>query len=278
MKIIGFVFIDFFFSFATLFHFLLSHQTIPFLLRVAAAVNTDGHRGSSTLLARISHLRSRDAETITVTEEKNALALSLCALGGLNPLTPSSALPHSLDETEGAILDVGAVVLTHDWLDCLGCLVGVVEGDGGDVVVEDVGFDDSVEEVTADEAEFAVDGCGGSTGEGPGVAFVVGEGGVGVLEECDGYEPVVHPEVRDDVPDEEVVEAVLAADKVEDCAGDEETEVAEEDELFVLLLVQRAGGVEMVDTAEVAVLLTGTLALELLVVVVVASDVGGEVH
>jgi hypothetical protein len=36
-------------------------------------------------------------------------------------------------------------VAAHDGLDGLGGFVGVVEGDGADVVVEDVGFDDTVE-------------------------------------------------------------------------------------------------------------------------------------
>lgn len=70
----------------------------------------------------------------------------------------------------------------HDGLDGLGCLVGVVEGDGADVVVEDVGFDDAVEEMAADKAEFAVNGCGGATDVVPALSVVVGERWVGVLE------------------------------------------------------------------------------------------------
>lgn len=58
----------------------------------------------------------------------------------------------------------------------------MVKGDRGDVVVQDVGFDDRVEEVTADEAEVTVDGGGGAAGEGPGARGVVREGWVGVLE------------------------------------------------------------------------------------------------
>lgn len=73
-------------------------------------------------------------------------------------------------------------MLAHDWLDGLGGLVRVVEWDGGDVVVEDVGLDDAVEEVAADEAELAVNGCCGAAGEVPGFAGVVWEGRVGVLE------------------------------------------------------------------------------------------------
>jgi hypothetical protein len=72
-------------------------------------------------------------------------------------------------------------VLAHDGLDGLGGLVGVVEGDGGDVVVEDVGLDDAVEDLAA-----AVNGGGGTTGKVPGLAGVVREGRVGVLEVGDG--------------------------------------------------------------------------------------------
>lgn len=103
----------------------------------------------------------------------------------------------------------------HDGLDCLGGLVGVVEGNGGDVVMKDVGLNDAVKEGASDEAKLAVDGSSGTTSVGPGVGVVVGQGGVGMLQEGDHDEPVVDPEVRDDVPDEEVVEAVALADEGE---------------------------------------------------------------
>ncbi len=66
-------------------------------------------------------------------------------------------------------------MLSHNWLDGFGSLISVVEGDGGDVVVQDVGLDDAVEDVAADEAEFAVDGCGGAADVVPGFAGVVGQ-------------------------------------------------------------------------------------------------------
>lgn len=53
-------------------------------------------------------------------------------------------------------------------------------------MVQDVRLDDAVEDVAADEAELAVDGGGGAAGEVPGLAGVVGQGGVGVLEVGDG--------------------------------------------------------------------------------------------
>jgi hypothetical protein len=56
----------------------------------------------------------------------------------------------------------------HDGLDGLGCEIGVVEGDGADVVVQDVRLDDAVEDVATDEAEVAVDGGGGAADVVPG--------------------------------------------------------------------------------------------------------------
>jgi len=120
--------------------------------------------------------------TVPVAVEEHTLVLALGTLVRLDPLAPTGSLVHGADEAPAAILDVGAVVLAHDGLDGLGGLVGVVEGNGGDVVVEDVGLDDAVEDLAADETELAVNGSGGATSKVPGLAGVVGEGRVGVLE------------------------------------------------------------------------------------------------
>jgi hypothetical protein len=76
-------------------------------------------------------------------------------------------------------------MLAHNGLDRFSRFVGVVEGDGRNVVVQDVRLDDAVEELAADEPEFAVDGGGCAAGVGPCRRGVVREGGVGVLEEGD---------------------------------------------------------------------------------------------
>lgn len=104
----------------------------------------------------------------------------------LDPLAHTSTLVHGLDEANGAVGDVGAVVAAHNRLDGLGGLIGVVEGDGADIVVQDVRLDDTVQQVAADEAKLAVDGRSGALDEGPLLAGVVGQGRVGVLQEGDG--------------------------------------------------------------------------------------------
>lgn len=132
------------------------------------------------------HGRGLDAKTVSVSEKKNGLSLTLGRLARLNPLTPPVGLPESAQETQRTSLGVCTIMFSHDLLDGLGGFVCVVEGDGADVVVEDVGFDDAVEKLAADETEFTVDGSGGATGEVPGFGLVVGEGWIGVLEEGDG--------------------------------------------------------------------------------------------
>jgi hypothetical protein len=91
-------------------------------------------------------------------------------------------------------------------------------------------------------------------------------------------EPVVDPEPGNDVPNEDSLEAVDLANESENGESDGETKVTEEDQLLVLALVERAVGKEVRDTAAEAVEPASTLALSLLVVVVVASDVEEEVH
>lgn len=90
-------------------------------------------------------------------------------------------------------------------------------------------------------------------------------------------EPVVHPEIRNSVPHQEVGPAKPAAEEVETSADERETKVAEEDEMLILSLIQGGTRVKVVDTAKDAVLLTLTLALRLAGVVVVAGDVGDEI-
>lgn len=236
-----------------------------------------------------------DTETVPVAEEENTGGFTSGALCGFNPVAPSIASPDGLEETDGTLAGVGAVVGAHDLLDGFGGFIGVVEGDEAHVVVKHVGLDDSVEDVAADEAEFTINGGSGAASEGPGFGGVVRDGGIGVLEVGDGHcnkserahqrencrihtEPVVHPEVWNKVPDEHVGPAISVAKVVEDGSGSKETQVAEQDEFAILGLVQRAGRVEVVDAGKPAVLLALATSLGLVLVVVVSGNVGGEVQ
>ena len=124
-------------------------------------------------------------QTVAVSEKHDTLVFSLSSNVWLNPLAPSGGLPHSLKEAPWAPPNIRSVVLSHNWLNSLRSFVGIVEWDGGDVVMKDVGLDDAVEDVAANEAELSVDGGGGTADVGPGFAGIVGKGRVGVLEEGD---------------------------------------------------------------------------------------------
>lgn len=60
-------------------------------------------------------------------------------------------------------------------------------------------LDDVVEEMLADEAKVTVDCCGGTALEIPCSFAVMGECWISVLDECDHDEPVMNPEIREDI-------------------------------------------------------------------------------
>jgi hypothetical protein len=97
-------------------------------------------------------------------------------------VAPAWTGPHGLQEPDRTILDISTVVAAHDWLDSLRSLVGVVEGDGADIVMEHVGFNNAVEESPADETEFAVNSCSSTTNIVPAFTSVVRKSWVSVLE------------------------------------------------------------------------------------------------
>lgn len=130
--------------------------------------------------------RGLGAQAVAVAEEQDVLAGALSRLAGLNPLAHASASPHGSDETKEAILGIGAVVLAHDGSNGIRGLVGIVKGNGADVVVQDMSLDNSVQQVTTDEAHLAINGGSGATDKVPLVTRVVRQGGIGVLEEGDG--------------------------------------------------------------------------------------------
>lgn len=120
--------------------------------------------------------------TVSVTEEENTPGLARCSLVGLNPLANACRSPHALYEADGASFNVGAVVTTHDWFDGFSGFIGMVEWDSRDVVVEDVRFDDAVEQLSSDKSELSVDGRSGTTDIVPTSTSVVRKRRVSVLK------------------------------------------------------------------------------------------------
>lgn len=77
-------------------------------------------------------------------------------------------------------------MLSHDGFNGLGRFVGIVEWDGRDEMVEDVRFDDAVEQVPTDEAKLPINRRCGAAGEVPRLRLVVRKSRIGVLKEGDG--------------------------------------------------------------------------------------------
>lgn len=126
------------------------------------------------------------ADTVRVAVEENRLAFSLGSHSGFNPLACSGASPEGLEESGPARVRFRAVMQPHYLLDGLAGLVGVVKWDGADVVVKDVCLDNTVENVTANESEVAVNSGSCSAGEIPSFGVIVRKSGVGVLKVGDG--------------------------------------------------------------------------------------------
>lgn len=74
----------------------------------------------------------------------------------------------------------------HDLLDGFARLVGVIERDRGDVVVQDVSLNDAVHQLSADKPKLAIDSGSGATNVSPRLGRVVRESGISVLEEGNG--------------------------------------------------------------------------------------------
>lgn len=116
-------------------------------------------------LLRLRNLHRLGSETVPVSEEQDTLAIGL--VRRLYPLAPPGNLPHGLDEPDRSVFGVAAIVLAHDGFDSLSSFIGIVEGDGRDVVMQHVCFDDAMEKLAADESELAVNGGGSSACEVP---------------------------------------------------------------------------------------------------------------
>ena len=91
------------------------------------------------------YLQWRHSQIIPIPIKHHIFAQSLRSATLLDPLTPPGAYPQTLQEPNRAVLGVREVMAAHNWLDSLGGFVGVVERNGRNIVMQDVGFDDAVE-------------------------------------------------------------------------------------------------------------------------------------
>ncbi len=58
----------------------------------------------------------------------------------------------------------------------------MVKWNGADIVMKDMSFDDTMEELTTNEAKFTIYGGSRAPREVPSLRFIMGETGIGVLE------------------------------------------------------------------------------------------------
>lgn len=124
----------------------------------------------------------------------------------VDKLARVDALPERDKDVFGAL----DVVVSKTSLERLGSLPGVVVGDLARDVVKDVSLSNTVEKVRTNRTEpVAVNRAKSATREGPCLGLVVRKSGVGVLEVGDHYEPVVAPQVRNDIVAEDVRETAL---------------------------------------------------------------------
>ena len=91
-------------------------------------------------------------------------------------------------------------------------------------------------------------------------------------------EPVVNPEVWDEVPDKHICPAKVLTKRVKHRSHDNQTQITQGDQFGILGLVQWAGEAEVVDTAKHAISLALSATFGLTSVVVVSSDIGNEVQ
>lgn len=98
-----------------------------------------------------------------------------------------------------------------------------------------------------------------------------------MLEKCDGHEPVVYPQVREEIPHGQICPSKVLPKQEKHSSHDDQAQIAEQDEFAVFCFIQRTRWVEVVDTSSKAIHFTFTTAFALALVTVVASDVGSQI-
>jgi hypothetical protein len=90
-------------------------------------------------------LGGRNTKTIAVAVEQNTLAFALSAFSRLNPVAHAKVVPQRFENPERASLGIGTIMRAHDLLDGFSSLVCVVKGNGADIMMKDVGFNNAME-------------------------------------------------------------------------------------------------------------------------------------
>jgi hypothetical protein len=88
---------------------------------------------------------------------------------------------------------------------------------------------------------------------------------------------VVHPEVGCKVPNEEVGPAEVLADLIQSSSDNQQSQIAQGNQVSVLGIIERAARVEVVDTAKETIFVTIAPPVALTLMLVVAGDVGEQV-
>ena len=76
-------------------------------------------------------------------------------------------------------------MLAHNWFDGLSSLIGIVEGDGGDEMVNNVSLNNPMKELSSNKPKLAINSGGCASGEVPRLRVIVRKGGISVLKEGD---------------------------------------------------------------------------------------------
>lgn len=102
-------------------------------------------------------------QTIVISPKLHMFTQPLGFSNWLDPLTPSGDLPHIHHETSWSRSNITVVVFTHDFLDCLRCFLGVVEGNRGNGMMKDVSLANFMEEIVPNPTEGPIHSCCSST-------------------------------------------------------------------------------------------------------------------
>ena len=129
----------------------------------------------------LSHLDRLNAQPVPISVEENVSSQPFSSIARFNPLTPPSARPQAFQEAYSAVLGIRPVMGAQNRLYSFCRLIGMIEWDHRNVVMEDMSFDNAVEQRTTYEAEFSIDGRCGSGSKSPGLGPIMRNGRVCVL-------------------------------------------------------------------------------------------------